>query len=145
MVSLIFVCACGIWKSFFYLGVQEVFIDQIDVKHQMVLATFQQFVFPASPPLESLLLQRSWKCSGFFNCQFNLPPSVIVCVCSQRPGAHLPELSAMPHPTPGRESLHVKEPRMVVEEEKEGGSRKETHCYGLHFLNYSHLFHTDRI
>lgn len=55
LVCLIFVCAHGTWNSFFYLGVQEVFIDQIDVEYQIVLATFQRFVFPASPPLEWLL------------------------------------------------------------------------------------------
>ena len=51
-------------------------IGQIDAaEHQMFFGHFQLCVLPASPPLESLPQKSAWKCS-FFNCQFNLPPSV---------------------------------------------------------------------
>ena len=76
MVFVISMFSSSAWSSSSYIGIQEVLIGQIDAaEHQMFFGHFQLFVLPASPPLESLPQQRAWKRS-FFNCQFNLPPSV---------------------------------------------------------------------
>ena len=89
LVCVISLFSSSAWSSSSYIGIQEVLIGQIDAaENQMFFGPFQLFVLPASPPLESLPQQRAWKRS-FFNCQFNLPPSVqgnYICVIFKTSG-----------------------------------------------------------
>ena len=134
LVCVISLFSSSAWSSSSYIGIQEVLIGQIDAaENQMFFGPFQLFVLPASPPLESLPQQRAWKRS-FFNCQFNLPPSVRGQVL--RGLEHISRRSAG-----GASASRQREFTYRKKKKKQTGSRREEggrhccrHSYSLQFL-----------
>ena len=129
------------WSSSSYIGIQEVLTGQIDAaEHQMFFGHFQLFVLPASPPLESLPQQRAWKLS-FFNCQFNLPPSVRGQVL--RGLEHISRRSAGgASASRQREFTYWKKKKktQTASRREEGGRHCCRHSYSLQFLVLSTLW-----
>lgn len=78
-----------VWNGFFIIGNQEVFFLTKLIPSTKSFGYFPAICPACSPPLESLLQQRARKRSGFFNCQFNLPPSATESESSQRSAARL--------------------------------------------------------